>query len=142
MGLPVLRSLRRHFARGVRINGARIDERYARRYAGQHALTPEVHRFDVRRGRQHGDDQFCLVRGPRRRWGGDSPGGLQHIDVALHDVVDHQGVPGFEQVASHGCAHVAEPDEADLHLRLIVVFTPPEVVLSSNQRDVMVLVWV
>jgi hypothetical protein len=37
---------------------------------------------------------------------------------------------------------MAKPDEADVHFRLIVVFTPPAVVLSSNQRDVTVLVWV
>jgi hypothetical protein len=49
----------------------------------------------------------------------------------------------LEQVAAHGIAHVAEPDERDVHALLERDGgVDPLDASSSNQRDVTVFTWV
>ena len=50
--------------------------------------------------------------------------------------------PAFNRLRAIGAAHVAQPDEGNVHFRLIVVLTLVETASSSNHRDVTVFVWV
>ncbi|MNE91248.1 hypothetical protein D3C80_1888370 [compost metagenome] len=67
------------------------------------------------RSRQHGDHQFAVGRRVLGRRA-DLP--TQFCQLGQHGLVQVeqvQLVPGLDQVAGHGCAHVAQADECDTH---------------------------
>ena len=137
-----------HRAHGARIDRAAVDQRSAGACAGQHAVIAEVDRAHVLRGRQHRDHDRAARGCFTRRAGGRRAGAHRDVHCVRVEVEHRQRVAGFQQVGGHRAAHVAESDECDFHVRsrgqrsAIVVFTPPAVASSSNQRAVTVFVCV
>ncbi|MNI66775.1 hypothetical protein D3C73_1223660 [compost metagenome] len=104
-----------HLARSLRIDGAAVHGRCARAHARQHAVVVQVDTAHMGCGRQHGDHQFavgCRFLGR----GADLPAQFGELgQYGLVQVEQVQLVPGLDQVAGHGGAHVAQADECDTH---------------------------
>ncbi|MNN08366.1 hypothetical protein D3C81_1212190 [compost metagenome] len=105
----------RYIAGRLRVDGAAVNHRGTGLDTGQHTVFVEVHTAHVGSSWQHGDHQLALLRGVARR-AADLPTELgkfsQHGLVQVEQV---QLMPGLDQVAGHGRAHVAQADECDTH---------------------------
>ncbi|MNM26239.1 hypothetical protein D3C81_366990 [compost metagenome] len=110
---------RRHFTRGLRINGAAVDHRRTGTYAGQHAVLAQVHAAYMSSGWQHGNHQLTLLRGITRRCA-DLPTELGKLgEYSLVQIEQIQLMAGLNQVARHWCAHVAQANKCDTHNELL-----------------------
>ncbi|MOA28608.1 hypothetical protein D3C78_1495610 [compost metagenome] len=104
------------FAGALRVDGRGVDQQHVGVDVGEQAIVAEVDAFDVRRGGQHGDDQFDIRLGQcGRRACRDGAGLDQGGDGCGGQIEDGQLVAGLEQVARHRRTHVAETEKADMH---------------------------
>ncbi|MNG06731.1 hypothetical protein D3C84_899920 [compost metagenome] len=106
-------------AGGLRIDGAAIHGRHALGDPGQHAVFTQPDAAHMHGGRQHGDHQFCTLRGLTGR---RTDGTAQLRQLREHGFVQVdqvQRMAGLDQVARHRRAHVAETDKSDFHVRLL-----------------------
>ena len=95
-------------------NRAHVNDELACRQPLGDAVVSEQHRFDVRRIRQHQDDDVGRL--------GDGLGTIEGlaapVDQMLRGILDamqEDSISGRNQVFCHGAAHDAEPDKSNVH---------------------------
>ena len=92
---------------------ADLAELWRRRSLTEDAARPEHGRLDVRRRRQHRDDDVGDRRGGGRAVGGSGAELAQLVQRRGVQVERGDGVVALEQVDRHQLAHRADADEPD-----------------------------
>ena len=109
---PALCAVRLQLLRNVGRGGGVVDQRGARRHAGQGAIGPQGDAAQVVVIAHTDEHHLRPARGFTRRGGGvPTIGRRPGLSAAGGAVVDRGGVPGTRQVACHGVPHHAQTDE-------------------------------
>src|SRR5262249_5944796 len=69
--------------------------------------------LDIRRVRQHGDQDIGLLSHVSRRAGGLRTGTHELVDGSLAPAVDNQWIAGLEQILGHGATNNTEPTKSN-----------------------------
>ena len=110
---PFARDRRADAARGLRIDRAHVDVDRARPDALDDAVGPERDALDVRRVRQHRDDEVDSPRATSRGVAAArAPAAVNAATDCGIDVAHDELVALGEEVARHRRAHRAQSDEA------------------------------
>jgi hypothetical protein len=104
-----------HPLRNHRTDGAHIDKDEARMRAFEHTPGPKNSALNFRAIREHGDHDIDAAGYIAGAFAALNPIVRDRVKKRWDDVVCHQLVASFPQVAKHGFSHNAETNKPDLH---------------------------